>query len=436
MKLIYLFILTNLLIFSVNSQPIIVANFGSFSLGKLSGQNGWTNNSSVAGGTGACAGAICTNNTIVNTPISYPAFDNCNYSLAVTGDQDGTGTSFDGLNTGSLYTFMLVSFTTVPAGNNDIIRLMGGNNYSVTSRIYVRNAGGGFYAGIAKGSSTASYGSSPTLLALNTPHLFVLKHTFLPGATDDIVTLFIDPDMSKAEPTSFEVSTSVGTDYSMIDRLTLPFNLSNKPTGNIGEIKLSSAWSDGYSIVGKCITPYGNVINGATVAAIGASTNVTTDITGTYNYKLPAGNYTLKGSKNDDVNKTNGITSLDLALTQSHILGKSAFNSPYKTIAADVNGDGKVTTLDIVYMKRLILGMDTTFNNSTTNEKRLWVFIDSSFSVASLPIPFTLKDSITITNLNANTINQTFLGIKLGDVNWDWNPLIAKQNPSIIQGKR
>ena len=35
-------------------------------------------------------------------------------------------------------------------------------------------------------------------------------------------------------------------------------------------------------------------------------------------------------------------------------------------------------------------------------------------------------DSISYTGLSANKTNQTFIGCKLGDVNWDWNPATAK----------
>ena len=46
------------------------------------------------------------------------------------------------------------------------------------------------------------------------------------------------------------------------------------------------------------------------------------------------------------------------------------------------------------------------------------------FPVSSNPFPF--KDSISYTGLSASKINQTFIGCKLGDVNWDWNPAVAK----------
>jgi len=141
---------------------------------------------------------------------------------------------------------------------------------------------------------------------------------------------------------------------------------------------------------------------------------------------LNGGNYAIHPSKNNDINKTNGVTALDIALTQSHVLGKNIFNSPYKLIAADVTGDGKVTALDIVYMKRLILGIDTTFSYGTAKDKRLWSFVDSSYKFADSTNPFHYKDSISYAGLSASKINQTFIGCKLGDVNWDWNPAVAR----------
>jgi len=134
----------------------------------------------------------------------------------------------------------------------------------------------------------------------------------------------------------------------------------------------------------------------------------------------------IRLSKNNDINKANGVTAVDIALTQANILGKNMLNSPYKLIAADVNGDAKVTALDIVYMKRLILGIDTTFTNSVSKQTRLWAFVDSSYKFPDSTNPFPFKDSISYSGLSASKTNQTFIGCKLGDVNWDWNPAVAR----------
>ena len=188
----------------------------------------------------------------------------------------------------------------------------------------------------------------------------------------------------------------------------------------------------GFMVSGNIFNVQGYNIQNTNIA-ISGDMNYNLFLSNNLQYYLAAGfNYILKPTKNNDINKTNGVTTLDLALTQSHILGKNKLNKPYKIIAADVNGDGKITTLDLVYMKRLILGIDTTFTNSTTKENRLWAFVDSSYQFPDTTNPFPFKDSISYIGLNANKTNQTFIGVKLGDVNWDWNPALARMPSKVF----
>jgi len=180
------------------------------------------------------------------------------------------------------------------------------------------------------------------------------------------------------------------------------------------------------TIKGSIISPLNKAISN-TELNVSGTTTYSTDINGSYNISLlKGGSFDVIPYKNNDINKTNGVTALDIALTQADILSKKMLNNAFKLIAADVNGDGKITALDIVYMKRLILGIDTTFINSVTKQTRLWAFIDSSYKFADTTNPFPFKDSISYTNLNASQTNQTFIGCKLGDVNWDWNPAVAR----------
>ena len=187
------------------------------------------------------------------------------------------------------------------------------------------------------------------------------------------------------------------------------------------------------ALSGNLITANNKVIPKATISVSGASSQ-----TGLFsnNYSInciaAASDLVVRANKNNDVNKANGVTTLDIALIQSNILQKSILSSPYKLIAADVNGDGKVTTLDIVYIKRLILGLDTTFSKAVTGEKKLWAFVDSSYVFPTPSNPFPYKDSISYTGFNASKNNQTFIGCKLGDVNWDWNPAVAKPYNDVV----
>ena len=108
-------------------------------------------------------------------------------------------------------------------------------------------------------------------------------------------------------------------------------------------------------------------------------------------------------------------------LIQNHILNKIKLNSAYKIIAADVTNDKKVSAFDVIYIKRLILGLDTTFAGN-----RMWAFVDSNYVFPDTTNPFPFKDSISFTNLTSSKINQTFIGVKLGDVNYDLVSTTAK----------
>jgi alpha-tubulin suppressor-like RCC1 family protein len=181
------------------------------------------------------------------------------------------------------------------------------------------------------------------------------------------------------------------------------------------------------AITGAIKTPTGIAINKVALYRKGSITDMQL-VNSKYNSSCIdiANSVSLRPTKNNDIAKANGVTSLDVLLTQRHILNTTKLNSAYKIIAADVNGDRLVNSQDILRIRRLILGTDTTFRNTVTNENRLWAFVDSTYIFTDTTNPFPFKDSISFTNLTSNKTNQTFIGVKLGDVNYDWNPALAR----------
>ena len=205
---------------------------------------------------------------------------------------------------------------------------------------------------------------------------------------------------------------------SNITCVTSPIALSNKVTVKVLKV---------LSITGNLITP-----NNYSVPKALVSLNSSTALfSGNYNFKVASeSNYVIRPSKNNDSLKANGVSVIDLYLIKAHILGKTLLTNPYKIIAADVNNDGTVSVSDILLLKKLILGMDTTFTGN-----RLWAFVDSAYRFTDSLNPFPYKDSISFYNLLTNQTKQTFIGIKLGDVNYDWQSNISSfksiQNKSL-----
>jgi photosystem II stability/assembly factor-like uncharacterized protein len=123
-------------------------------------------------------------------------------------------------------------------------------------------------------------------------------------------------------------------------------------------------------------------------------------------------NYTVIPFRNDD--PLNGVTTLDLSLISRHILNIEPFDDPYKMIAADVNQSGTITTLDIVALRRVILGIDSVFLNNTS-----WRFVPKSYLFSDPFNPFTgpFPESVRLEAPQMTVNGLQFVPVKVGDVN-------------------
>ncbi len=116
--------------------------------------------------------------------------------------------------------------------------------------------------------------------------------------------------------------------------------------------------------------------------------------------------YKVITSKNDDM--INGVSTLDLVLIQQHILGVKPFDSPYKVIAADINNNESVSAIDLLDLRRVILGISDSFTNNSS-----WRFINADQTFNDVLNPWGFDESHDI--LGEGEFN--FIGVKVGDVN-------------------
>jgi len=138
---------------------------------------------------------------------------------------------------------------------------------------------------------------------------------------------------------------------------------------------------------------------------------------GGYEFDLPVQeNYEITGSKNND--PLNGITTYDLVLLGQHLLQINTLDSPYKLVAADVNNSGSISVLDMIALRRMILVIDTAFQNNES-----WRFIDAEYLFPNPENPFlsTFPESHTINGLASDLIKD-FIAVKTGDLNQSAEP--------------
>lgn len=141
---------------------------------------------------------------------------------------------------------------------------------------------------------------------------------------------------------------------------------------------------------------------------------------GAYALQVSAGgNYTLLPVKTSDTPPASGVTTLDIALVRRHVLSLGSLDSPYKLLAADVNGSRSVSTLDISLMRRIILGMASSFPAG------LWRFVPAAHVFSDSRNPWSAPASQSLNNVVVNAAGRDFIAVKLGDVNNSWVNLSA-----------
>jgi hypothetical protein len=166
------------------------------------------------------------------------------------------------------------------------------------------------------------------------------------------------------------------------------------------------------AVAGKIYDQKGSLIPGVKVNFLSPYQQLEELTNSFFYYALRGAPYILiTPSKSSD--PLNGVSTFDLIQIQRHILNIKTFDSPYQYIAADINRSGAVTTLDLIQLRKVILGIDANFANNSS-----WRFInaDHIFQDPTNPLKEYLPETIRIGPLY-RIRNAEFIGIKIGDLN-------------------
>jgi hypothetical protein len=127
---------------------------------------------------------------------------------------------------------------------------------------------------------------------------------------------------------------------------------------------------------------------------------------------------------NIDSDVLNGVNVLDILAMLKHILAITPL-SPYAQIAADINKSGSVTVLDIVELRKLLLGIYAEFPNNES-----WRFIPADFVFPNPNNPFqsAFPALVSIPDMILDTLYVDFKAIKIGDVNCSAQPTGLQTN--------
>jgi hypothetical protein len=141
---------------------------------------------------------------------------------------------------------------------------------------------------------------------------------------------------------------------------------------------------------------------------------------GSYSFTVSAaGTYDVTPRLTNSSPVANGVSTIDISLIRRHILNIAPLDTPYKLLAADVNGSKSVTTLDLTFIRRLILG------STNTLPLGLWRFVPAGYVFTNTAAPWDAPTNRSYANLVTAATNQDFMAIKIGDVNNSWAPPVA-----------
>ena len=131
---------------------------------------------------------------------------------------------------------------------------------------------------------------------------------------------------------------------------------------------------------------------------------------GSFLFELPEKNsYHISGHRSS--HPLDGISTLDIVLIQSHILGIQPLENPWSRIAADVNSDSNINVLDLQILRSHLLG-----NLHPTQHFPQWKVIPESTLDGEREVP-EYQTELETPPLEGDVDELVFRAVKMGDVN-------------------
>lgn len=182
-----------------------------------------------------------------------------------------------------------------------------------------------------------------------------------------------------------------------------------------------------YAVAGYVNTSAGQPVEQAQVHIRDTENNMV-ETSGTGDFMFPAllggNNYEIYVTK--DQSYYDGVTTLDLIHIKRHILEVAHLDSPLKILAADADGNQKISTLDMIQIRQLILRQTSGLVNSSA-----WKFVDANHTFTDPLNPWLTEIPYYVMseNLSNDNMDIEFVGVKVGDV--DQSLDISRQEDGI-----
>lgn len=222
---------------SPSDVPVFIEDF-NYPSGTLLTANGWTAHS------GAGSNAIGQ----ASPGLSYSGYPGSGVgecaSLATSGE-DVSRALPSAISSGSVYAAFMVNVTASQTAGDYFFHLMQFNTTTFRARVFAKkdSATSQFAFGISRSSGTPVYTGfnySP-----GTTYVLVVKYTFVAGAGNDVVELFVNPALGSAEPAATLTATDAdGSEPANLNAVALrQGTAANAPTPRVDGIRVGTTWA-------------------------------------------------------------------------------------------------------------------------------------------------------------------------------------------------
>ena len=220
-------------------QLLLVENF-DYPAGDSITQHNWTGHSGS------------TNMVVVSPGLTYTNYPSSGIGNALKLDTVGisgmdVNRTFTETTSGSVYASYLVKVSYATTVGEYYFHL--GNTVLASTfraKLFVMDAAGSVKFGISKGSNTGTYASGSFLY--NTTYLIVVKYTFIAGATNDEVSMFVftSPNLPATEPSTPTVGPLTDASQSDLDNAgTVAIRQgvqANRPIMIMDGVRITTSW--------------------------------------------------------------------------------------------------------------------------------------------------------------------------------------------------
>ncbi len=171
---------------------------------------------------------------------------------------------------------------------------------------------------------------------------------------------------------------------------------------------------DTFLVSGSVSSWAGVNINNVDLVVSGDVSDIhSTDEFGEYSFEVIEG-ASIEVSPEKPETWLDGVSVTDLVMIQQHIVNTNTLPTPYQLIAADISNNGSVSTMDLVVLQSLTIGLI----NELPDHDNPWGFVDADFIFTDPTNPFldTWPESITYSDISEDKTGEDYVAIKYGDV--------------------